>query len=274
MQKLSNSKLISLLSIFLILLLIAKIISLALWWYLPSEGVEYNAKKSYQPTYHRVDFKNMLKKAKIVEARQKNSTSKAYSIDSLILSGLYGNEKRGFAIVAKKIKPKETTLVSVGEEFAGYKLKAIGIDYIVFTKNKKEYRLNLAELKANLKSSVQRVHQVTQMSYNEDDAEHEVTRADIKHYSKNPSKIWKDISISPVKKNKKIVGFKVTRIKANSKMAQLGLKKGDIMIRANNIKLTSFNDAIKLYKKIDKIDTIAIVVLRDNQEKEIIYEIR
>ena len=46
----------------------------------------------------------------------------------------------------------------------------------------------------------------------------------------------------------------MTRIKPNSKMAQLGLKKGDIMIRANNIKLTSFNDAIKLYKKIDKID--------------------
>ncbi|MDQ7068989.1 MAG: PDZ domain-containing protein [Sulfurimonas sp.] len=70
-----------------------------------------------------------------------------------------------------------------------------------------------------------------------------------------------------------MVGFKVNRIKANSKMATLGLQKGDVITKANNIELKSFKDALDLYKKIDKIETISLVILRNNQEREIIYDI-
>ncbi|MDQ7067484.1 MAG: hypothetical protein Q9M40_05685 [Sulfurimonas sp.] len=47
MQNLSNAKLLSTITKLLILLLIAKIIGILVWWYLPSEGVELHVKKSY-----------------------------------------------------------------------------------------------------------------------------------------------------------------------------------------------------------------------------------
>ena len=271
MQKLSNTKLLSVISLLLVLLLVAKLISVALWWYLPSEGVELNAKKSYQAKYQRVQFSNMLIYSKVP---QKEETAKvqttAYSINSLILKGLYGSRFSGFAIVAKKIAPKKTTIVAVGEEYAGYKLKEIELSQVIFTKSSKDYILALE--KSDNKKFSKAVKRVKRDSVLQED-EHIVTKQDIKRYSNNPSQIWKDISIAPLKRNGKIEGFKINRIKAGSKMAELGLKRGDVIIRANNVKLSSFNDALKLYKDIDKIETISLVVLRNNQEKEIIYEI-
>ena len=266
MQKLSNSKLLSTATRLLILLLVAKLISLGLWWYLPSEGVELNAKKSYKAKYQRVYFSNMLVVSKVPDAQAQKETS-AYSIDSLILKGLYGSKSYGFAIVAKKASPRTTTIVSVGELYEGYKLIEIDLDQVIFSKNAKEYVLAL-ESSGKLKTS-----DVMKKVTNEEPANKEVSKTDIDYYSKNPKEIWKNIAISEVRKNGKIAGFKVNRITKGSKLATLGLEVGDVIIRANNVELTSYNDAIKLYKDIDNINVLELVVQRDNQEKEIIYEI-
>lgn len=273
MQKISNTKLIATISKLLVLLLIAKIISLVVWWYLPSEGIELNAKKSYQAKYQRVQFSNMLVYAKVADAPvEKKEKTKAYSINSLVLKGLYGSRFNGYAILAKKSSPKKTEIIGVGEVYESYRLKEIGSTEVTFTKSGKDYILALDEvkMKSSVKDAVKKVKKSSQSS----EDEKQVTRADIKKYSDNPSKIWKDIAIAPLKKGSKIVGFKVNRIKKNSKMATLGLQKGDVITKANNVKLSSFRDALKLYKDIDKIDTIALTIERNNQEKEIIYEIR
>jgi len=269
MQKISTNRVISIVTTLFVLLLVAKLLSLVLWWFLPSDGVELNAKNSYQVKYQRVDFKNMLIRTKVI-APQKKKVATAYSINSLLLKGLYGSQFNGFAIVAKKSSPKKTTIVSVGEAYSGYRLKEIQLQGVIFTKGGKEYLLALeSRLTPQSKSTIKRV----KSSDSDIVSEHSVSKEDIHYYSKNPSKIWKDIAIDPLKKDGKIVGFTVRRVKPHSKMAALGLKKGDVIIRANNIKLTSYRDAIQLYNNIDKIDTIELVVLRDNQEKEIIYEI-
>lgn len=271
MQKLSNVKLIAQASKLLVLLLIAKIIALGVWWYLPNEGVELNAKKSYQAKYQRVQFSNMLihSKATDVSALQKAKT-KAYSMNNLLLKGLYGSKFNGFAIVAKKSSPNKTKIIGVGESYEGYVLKQIGLHNVTFAKAGKEYILSLKESNNKISDVFTKVQKNTSTS----EDEKQVTREDIRSYSNNPAQIWKDIAIAPVKKAGKIVGFKVNRIKKNSKMATLGLKKGDVITKANNIKLSSFNDALKLYENIDKIDTLALTIQRNNQEKEIIYEIR
>ena len=261
------------LSKILILLLLAKIISVSLWWYLPSEGVELNTKKSYRAKYQRVDFKNMLVRTKVIEAPKKDVTasSTSYNISSLILKGLYGSRFHGYAIVTKKASPKKTTIVAVGESFAGYKLKEIQLQQVIFTKNTREYILALEAKRTTSSSTIQRLKSNTQNS--NDNSEYIVTRADIKYYSSNPSRIWKDIAIDSVKKNGKITGFKVNRIKPNSQFARIGLKKGDVIIKANNVRLSSFNAVFNIYNNIKNISTMDLVVLRNNQEKEIIYEI-
>ncbi len=270
MTKLSNSSLLKIFTKLLILLAVAKAISLALWWYLPSDGVELSVKKNYQPKYQRVDFKNMLEN-KVVVAEvskvEKTDTSNSISITNMILKGLYGNKTQGYAILSLKSNARKTTIIEIGEKFYGYTLKEVLIDSAIFTKGSKEYVLSLEKTKKS-KSSITKVAKTIDSGESKS-----VSRSDISYYSKNPKEIWKDISITEIKEHGKIKGFKVVKIRKNSKFAALGLKRGDVIIRANNIELKSYRDALNIYKNISKIDTMQIVVMRNNQETELVYEI-
>lgn len=266
MIKLSNSNMIKTIIKLLILFVIAKSLSLLMWWFLPSDGVELQAKNNYKPKYQRVDFKNMLESS--VEYIKPNIKSKSngISITNMVLKGLYGVGSTGFAIVALKKSPNKTTIVSVGEEFSGYTLKAILSSSIVFIKSAKEYVLKMENSKADLNKSF-----ISPAS--NDDSPKSVSRSDIGYYAKDPAKIWKDISIVEFKNGNKIEGFKVTKVKKGTKMESLGLKRGDVIIKANNVDLNSYKDVLDIYNKIDKLDEIQIVVMRNNQEKELVYEI-
>ena len=270
MIKLSKSYLISVATILLILLAFAKAITLAIWWFLPSDGIELKVQDNYKPKYQRVDFKNMIvatKKTSIKESAKKADSS--ISITNMTLKGLYGTKNKGFAILALKNAPKKTSVVSVGEVFSGYKLEEILSDGVKFIKNSKEYILLMASIDSKKKSN----SFITPVTIPLNEQAIAVTRNDIKDYAKSPDKIWNDIALSEVKNGSKIQGFKVDDVRKNSKIGKLGLKKGDVIIRVNNIEMTSYKDALNLYQEIDKINTIAIVVLRNNQEEELVYDI-
>ncbi len=266
MSKVSNSYLNVVVKL-LILLAIAKAISLALWWYLPDSGVELTAKKNYNPPYVRVDFKNML--ASMSKVTQNETTASqsnnSVGITNMLLKGLYGNKTKGFIIVALKSHPRKTTLVSVGEKYSGYRLKSILPQGALFEKGGKNFILKIAQKKSKIGARITHI--------SNDSGLHSVARSDIKFYEKNPEQIWKDISIMEIKDGNKINGFRVTRVRRGSKMDKLGLKRGDIIIRANNVELNSYKSVFDLYKKINQIDTLQLVVLRNNQEKELVYEI-
>jgi len=267
MIKLSNSHLLSLLSKLLVILVITKALSLALLWYLPSDGVELSVQENYKPKYQRVDFKNMIHNSKAVAQKTTKTAVTSVSITNMVLKGLYGTKSRGFVIVARKSSPKVTTIVEVGEEYLGFRLKSIIPNGAVFTKGGKEYILELEKLKLQ-KSFINRVEKKSSSN-----SVKNVSRSDITYYSKNPTKIWKEISIRPLKNGRKLKGFKVTKVVRGSKMAELGLQKNDVIIRANNIELNSLKSVTDLYSNMSNINAIELVVLRNNQEKELVYEI-
>jgi len=268
MQKISNPYLLSVITKLFILLIVAKSLSLYALWILPSDGVNAVMQKNYKPKYQRVDFKNMLKSDKQVKQAVREiqqSTNNGANITNMLLKGLYGLGSNGFAIIAMKSSPQKTTLISVGEDYSGYILKTILTNSVVFTKADSEYILSMQE-----SGKVMNKMNTFVQAVDDGQVEKKVSRQDIQYYAKNPDKIWKDISIVQMKNRQ---GFKITKVRKNSKIDALGLKKGDIMIRANNNDLKSYKDAIDLYKSMDKLHTIELVVLRNNQEKEFIYEI-
>lgn len=273
MLKPSNSKLISIFSKILVLIVIAKSLSLVMLWYLPSDGKDIKLQYNYQPAYQRVNFKSMIKAEvvkKVVKAKPKKD---GINITNMILKGLYGTDKKGFVIVAMKAKSKKTEIIGIGEIFKGYKLKSILLDSAIFEKNSKDYILYLDESKRskNKRANKKRTNYITRVVRTEDTVG--VSRQDIAHYAKNPRQIWREISINEVRNGKKIEGFKVTRIQKGSKFETLGLKKGDLIIKANNVRLVSYKDALDIYNKIDQLNMIQIVVIRDNEEVELVYDI-
>ncbi|MCX6051583.1 MAG: PDZ domain-containing protein [Campylobacterales bacterium] len=271
MIKISHSKLLAIFTKLLILLAMAKALALGLWWYLPNDGVELNVKQNYQPKYQKVDFSNMISKA---QGKDKNgvlggtNSTENISITNMVLKGLYKTDTFGYVIVAMKSTPKETTIVAMQEEYQGYTLKSIEFTNAIFQRQGKDFILSLENMD---KSSI---NVVKNQSNEQEPSSSNVSRADIAFFAKDPAQIWKDISIVEVKDADKIVGFKVTKINPKSKFISLGLKENDLIIKLNNVTIESYKDAIEIYNNIDKIDTIQIVVIRENQEKELVYEIR
>ena len=266
MQKISNNKFVTLLTTFFLVLLSAKLLALGIDWFLPQQGIQSQNKNSYVVTYRHIDFHNMLTSQR-VQVQENQSLSHVENINTLVLKGLYGNSSYGYAIVAKKSAPNNTTIVGIGESYASYKLKKIALDYVVFSRNNKEYILHLGKA-SDTKNK--RVHFVENTNDNDTLS---ISRSDINYYSNNIDHLDHDIAVDEVYKNGKINGFKIRAIRRGSKIAQIGLKQGDIILKANNITLTSYNDAFKIYQNLSKLKTIDLLIKRGNQEKEILYEI-
>jgi type II secretion system protein C len=267
MQKLSNKKIISIVTTLLGLVLFAKLIALTLWWYLPNEGVTLSAQEPYPVAYQRVDFKNMLPKYKATNTKNQEEKS-AFSINNMVLKGLYGSGSYGYAIVAPKSTPSSTEIIAVGEVYKGYKLQTIEFDKVTFSKNNKKYVLYLEVSKIDNYENM-----VTKVSKPSSDEPKLIEKKDIKYYSKNPNMFWKEIGIDEHMVDGKLSGFTITRLKKGSKLELLGLKKGDLLIKVNNMELNSLKTVVKLYEKLDTLKEINLVFLRNNQEMEINYEI-
>lgn len=270
MIKISSSRYLQISVNMLILLLVAKFISLIFWLFLPNDGIEFVYKENYQYKYQKIDFHNMVKSSNSFLkdiAIHKSSSFSGLSIKNMILKGLYGTSNGGYVIVSLKASPKLTSIIGVGESYSGFTLRSINLTNAIFVKDGVEYILELEKIKKS-KSFIRNIDSEVSSGELVD-----VSRDDISFYSHNPPQLWNDISIVEVKNGKTIKGFKVTKIQSNSKMASLGLKKDDLIIKVNNIKLESYKDALEIYNNIDKLKNIQVVVIRNNQEKELLYEI-
>jgi type II secretion system protein C len=271
MQKISNTSLFTSLFKLLVFVLVAKLSSLVLLWFLPHDGVSYQEGENYQPPYVRYTFEGMLSYVKEDKQQSAQSGSQAgISITNMILKGLYGKGERGVVVVALKASPKKSDVIAVGETFSGFTLKSIEQESAVFEKGGQSYIL---EMDYGGKQKT-RAYSTSKASDAVDISKPVgVTKNDINFYAKNPNEIWKQIAIQERKEKGKIVGFEVKRIAPNSPFEKLGLQKGDLITKANNVELRSYKDAIAIYEKIDTLKSVQIVFMRNNQEMEIVYEV-
>jgi len=264
----------------LIIILVAKALSLVMLWYFQNEGVHYHPNSSKVPEYKRYSANNIIRSASKPDAQSavaepsseeaKELAAYGPNISNMTLKGLFKDQEGGFVIIALKAKPKDSEVIGIHDTFQGYELTRILKNGAVFDKRGAPYTLYFS--KENKDISYRKKGR-SKAKVQDDGGIKQVNKSDILHYAKNVKQIWKDIGIVEVKKNKKTVGFKVTRIKANTPFAQLGLRKGDIIIKANNKPMKSYKDAIAIYKGIDKLEALELIVLRNNQETEITYEI-
>ena len=264
----------------LIIILVAKAISLIMLWYFQSEGVNHHPNTSKTPKYQKYNANNFIKHTKRPDIKQATEPTSQEAqelatygpnISNMVLKGLFQRKDGGMVIIALKSKPNDSDVIGINDIFQGYTLKKVLKNGALFMKGGQTYSLYFSEEKQEQRYSSRPSHQ---NAPEEDEGSiKQVSKNDILSYAKNPKQIWKDIGIVEVKKKGKILGFKVTRIKANTPFARLGLRKNDLIIKANNKTLTSYKDAINIYKGIDKLEALELVVIRNNKETEINYEI-
>jgi general secretion pathway protein C len=195
---------------------------------------------------------------------------------------------KGFVTINERGN-RTTTILSAGETYKSVKLLKVFSKYALFEEDDTEYKIEL-----NSAATVERQKAVTtpttgatpsvqpvstpQTSQNEQIQQvgnKTVVKKDLlEEYTKNSDKIWRDISLKENLTNGKIDGFTINKIKRGSNFEKLGLKSGDILKSVNNVELKSYDDAMKIYKKVGNMSALNMKIIRGNETMELGYEIK
>lgn len=96
-----------------------------------------------------------------------------------------------------------------------------------------------------------------------------VDRALLDQALANPAKFAKSVRVRPYKKNGKVTGFRLRRIKKNSPMSLLGAKKGDVFHSVNGVDLTSVDQALAAYQNLRNESELVFQITRKGRPVEL-----
>lgn len=256
------------------LALLAKLVAVAGLFFLPKSGVEKSIAEQRAVPYHAYRYTDAMK-ITTHKAVKEEKKEEIYQLDNLELKGIYSESGEGFIIVVEKSKPNDTVIVSNGEEFKSYVLKEILPQEAIFERAGKKYNLRLTdkETKGLIAAPLASMATQNQQDSYSTDVVRVISKKNVNHYAGNFKEIWKNIKIDEVKKAGKIAGFEIKNINKDSVFSQLGLKKGDVITKVNNMQLSSYRDAFNIYKRIRNVQSLKVTILRDNQEQDLEYEV-
>jgi type II secretion system protein C len=245
------------------ILIFIKLLMLVPLYWLPHHGV--NTVPSTEESFYQ---KYRISKSFGITPQKQSvakKTAPIYKLDSLKLKAIYDDPENAFIAVEDG---KKLVLISMKEEFKGYTLIEVHSGHAIFEKSSKRYELKFKEDKSAQKVISQAEPEVVKT----EDAVF-IKRNEIKHYAKNFDDIWKNIKIKELIENRKLKGFEVTWVKKKSVFDKLGLLKGDIIVGVNDKTFKSVSQVFKLYNNMDKLDSLRLTIMRNNEKKELEYEI-
>jgi general secretion pathway protein C len=197
-----------------------------------------------------------------------------YELTNLTIKGIYAESDGGGFVVVQE--GKEVHFIGHQEVFQGYRLVRIEARRALFERDGRQYELKLQSdgPQAQVRRSASRAPAPAPASKDRPQQIHSVTRDEIERYRQDARLIWDNIGILPVSENGDFKEFRVTFVAPGSVFAQLGLQEGDVLKEANGIKLDGYAAALRLYAEIDRMDAFKLVIERNNQTRELEYEIR
>lgn len=275
-MKTNIDKFISKIIPFLVVVLVAYVINIALSFYLPKTSIDKSneglnlTKNSFNGLYENDIKKELKENSQKLSPKIVNETLKEFTLNAIY----YLNDNSGWIILIKR--NGDTVILEKDEEVNGYKLVSLFKNHVIFEKNNKEFKLVLDESIKDIEPIIETIREVkkeTTKSIENKDGLVAVNRNYLNNYISNIDKIWQDIAIKEIRKNRIIDGFEILNIKRGSDFEKLGLKKGDIIKSVNSKELKSYADAFAIYNNIKEINYLNIEIIRNNNTMELNYEI-
>lgn len=280
MKNLFNPKVYKdILGVFIILLLIKVLwVILELGW-LPSTDIDQIKENRNKSLYYRIKLtpneasapkKTIAKPIKHIVGSMKDITLLAIynASDATVVTIVYKNK---------------TKVLARGEEIQGFILEDAGMNFATFSKNAKTYKIMLVKDKQSIgsisvASPVKSLSKVQSKKVIEGDivdaGDHKIIdRALLEHYATDMKDIYNNIGISEIRKGKDLEGFRITFVKRGTPFAKLGVRRGDVIKSINGQEINSYNAALNIYKNIQSMNNLTLVIERGKKEMELEYEI-
>lgn len=271
----------------LIVLSIVLVVIKALWvmvevLWLPASGVDHLAEKGNKALYYRVKLTPNEAPAPTIKKKE-TKLKPAGSIKDIKLLAIYNASDTTVITIQHKSKTK---VLAKGEDINGFVLEGAGSDFALFSKHGKSYEVVLEKIQS--RTSKKHTSQgPSQRNLNSQRSKSSVPEGDVTdagdhkiidkslfdHYATNMDDIYKNIGISEIKEGKKTKGFRISFVKKDSPFEKLGLQRNDIIKSVNGQAVNSYNAAFGIYKNIQNVENLTLVIERGKEEMELEYEI-
>ena len=271
-----------------IVLFVVLVMIKALWvtvevLWLPASGVDHVEEKGNKALFYRV--KLTPNEAPAPRVKKKTTKRKpSGSIKDIKLLAIYNASD--ITVVTIEYKSKTKVLVR-GRDINGFVLEGAGSDFARFSKHGKSYEVKLESIKKSGSKSNYNIHKpetkktetkktksIVPEGEIVDAGDHKIIDKSLfDHYAKNMDDIYKNIGVAEIKEGKDIKGFRISFVKKDSPFSKLGLQRDDIIKSVNGQAINSYNAAFGVYKNIQNVENLTVVIERGKEEMELEYEI-
>ncbi|MCP4679075.1 MAG: hypothetical protein GY854_27010 [Deltaproteobacteria bacterium] len=178
----------------------------------------------------------------------------------------------------------ESRLCRVGDELDNRVVSGITWRYLFLMGTSDECYIDLFGDQKNVKNKPKRPKRAAKTKTKKDDlkngiqsvsdTEKVVDRALVDSMLSDPTKFVRSVRVRPHKQNGKVVGFKLRRFRADSPLALLGAKRGDIIHSVNGKDLTSVDKALGAYQGLRSANDLTFSITRGGKPMDIHVGIR
>ncbi len=106
------------------------------------------------------------------------------------------------------------------------------------------------------------------------ETERVVDRSLVDTVLRDPSSFIRSVRVRPHKQNGKVVGFKLRRFQANSPLALLGAKRGDVIHAVNGAHITSVDQALGAYQSLRSASDLTFSITRRGKPMDLTIRVR
>jgi general secretion pathway protein C len=106
------------------------------------------------------------------------------------------------------------------------------------------------------------------------ETEAEIERSLVNELLADPTKFIRSVRVRPHRQGGKVVGYKLRRFRADSPLALLGAKRGDIIHSVNGAELTSVDKALGAYQNMRSANDLTFSITRQGKPMELKLSIR
>jgi general secretion pathway protein C len=215
--------------------------------------------------------KNLIK-AVIMEPNNVVAT-KTDSMKNIVLKAIYNSYDVNSFILIGDISNKDEKIISINENYNGYKLTQINNNSVAFEKDGNKFELNLItdeDKSAKIMPDMSK-RTIDPVEVNSDTS-FAISRTDIMKFS-NSSDLSKAISFEQEKSGESILGYRITRIDSSSVFGKMGLNNGDIILTVDGQSTSDVKNLMAVINKLDTVSALNIEIDRNGERIGLNYEI-
>ena len=190
------------------------------------------------------------------------------SMKIALLGTVTGNPQNAVAVIEETNKRKQG-LYKVGDSIQNAVIKMILRGKVILRVENRDEILTMEEAAARGTEKGRRASRPRKRG-----TTITVSRSDVEQSLKSMNKLLSEVRVRPHFRNGKPDGLALSRIKAGSIFAKLGLKNGDIVQGMNDSSIESPDDMLDLYQKLKSGSRVKLQIKRRGQTKTLNYRFR